>query len=107
MDESHKIYERGSLFVLPEFRAHGIGRTLIEQINSRYQHLSLLSVTNVDAVKKINNSDALQKYCPRENLGLLLPIIEGPQPLLDDDEVFVNTTLLARINHQEFYDKQK
>lgn len=76
LDSERKIYERGSLFVLPEYRKHGIGRTLIYEINKKFQDLALLSVTNVSAVKHINNSDENQVFVSREELGELLPIIE-------------------------------
>lgn len=76
LDAEKEIYERGSLFVLPEYRQHGIGRTLIYEINEKFRHLALLSVTNVPAVKKVNSSDQNQLFADRETLGNLLPIIE-------------------------------
>ena len=76
LDEEKELFERGSLFVLPEYRKHGIGTTLIYEINKKFQDLALLSVTNVPAVKNINNADENQFLMPREELGSLLPIIE-------------------------------
>ena len=64
--------------------------------------MALLSVTNVPAVKNINNADENQFLVPREELGNLLPIIEWPQALLPEDEVFLNTTLYARLKNGEF-----
>lgn len=76
LDEEKELFERGSLFVLPEYRKHRIGTTLIHEINKKFQDLALLSVTNVPAVKNINNADENQFLVPREELGNLLPIIE-------------------------------
>lgn len=76
LDEEKELFERGSLFVLPEYRKHGIGTTLIYEINKKFQDLALLSVINVPAVKNINNADENQFLVPREELGSLLPMIE-------------------------------
>lgn len=76
LDKNLGIFERGGLFVLPEYRQHGIGRELIQKLNENFQHRAILSVTNVPAVKKINNSDSHQLFASREMLGDLLPIIE-------------------------------
>ena len=102
LNEEKELFERGSLFVLPEYRKHGIGTTLIYEINKKFQDLALLSVTNVPAVKNINNADENQFLVPREELGSLLPIIEWPQALLPEDEVFLNKTLYARLKNGEF-----
>lgn len=102
LDSDKQIYERGSLFVLPQYRQHWIGRTLIHKINEQFRDLSLLSVTNVPTVKHINNSDENQVFVPREALGSLLAIIEWPQALLEDDSVFLNKTLYDRVQTWEF-----
>ena len=88
--------------VLSEHRELGIGSNLIREINKQFNHLALLSITNVPSVKRINNADENQVLVPRQDLGSLLPIIEGPQALLPEDEVFLNHTLYARLKNGEF-----
>lgn len=76
LDENLEILERGGLFVLPEYRKHGIGRKLIKELNQNFRNRAILSVTNVPSVKRINDDDENQKLVPRDELGALLPIIE-------------------------------
>ncbi len=103
LDADTQIFERGSLFVMPTYRNHWIGKTLIETITEQYGHLSMLSVTNVPSVIKINSSHSKQI----ELLGSKIPkklkdIIEWPQALLPDDKVFANLSLYNQVISGKF-----
>jgi hypothetical protein len=60
---------------------------------SHKQNVPMYSITNVSAVKKINTHLKQTKYTKEELPKEILSILEQPAPLLDDDVVYVNTTL--------------
>ena len=87
------LYERGSLFVVPEYRNHWIAYALIQKMLQTYSHIPMYSVTNVLSVKK-NNEKLNQHIYTKEIIPKnILEVFEAPWALLDNDVVYANEIL--------------
>jgi len=84
------LFEPWSLFIKKEHRNKWLWQKMKDIILKKYPNIPMYSVTNVDAVKKINKN-LLQHEYKKQNLKKeLLEIIEIPWKLLDDDFVYWN-----------------
>jgi len=86
-----QLFEKWWLFVHPNYRKKWFGKVLVKEIANKYACLPVYSVTNVQAVMKINEELWHHMY-KKSNLSKhLLEIIESEWELLDNDLVYGNS----------------
>lgn len=94
------IYERWSLVVSPEHRKKGLAGTLIAEMLFHRQNKPMYSITNVEAVKRINERLELKMFKPKELPESMLQAIESIEPLLPNDVIYGNQLFHFIVNEQ-------
>lgn len=90
------IYEAGSLVVDPAYRNKWMGNLLVKTLFETFQEKPIYLVTNVAAVMK-SSEKAWAIHIPQDKLSLeIKQIIESQWALLEDDTIYVNTTLFHK-----------
>ena len=87
------VFERGSLFIHKEYRNKGLWKHLVETMLNDNKTLPIYSVTNVEAVKKINKSLGQHEYTAADIPKQILDIIETAGKLLENDVIYSNELL--------------
>jgi GNAT superfamily N-acetyltransferase len=103
------LFEPGSLFVKKEYRNKWLWQKLKAALLQKYPTLPMYSVTNVEAVKKINKHLWQHEYTKETIQKELLEIIEIPWKLLVDDVIYCNDILhvLIQKHDQKLYTIQQ
>ena len=95
------LFEPGSLFVQKAYRHQWLWQKMKEELLKKHPHLPMYSVTNVEAVKKINKYLHQYEYTKQTIQHNILEIIELPGKLLEDDVIYCNDILHALLQRDD------
>lgn len=84
------VFERWSLFVEKKYRKQWFWEVLVREILNKYKDMPLYSITNIQAVMKINDGFWQYKYLKSDLSNDILQVIESEWKLLDNDVIYWN-----------------
>lgn len=90
------IYEAGSLIIDPRYQWKWYWKNIMNDLYLKYWEKPIFLVTNVNLVKNISSKFWLININKSDLPNELLEIIESEWKILDDDFVYLNTSLIDK-----------
>lgn len=94
------LFEWGSIFIQEQYRKQWLAQHLVQGILTQNPDLPIYSITNVLAVKKINQALWQYEYLATTTPKQILDVIESAGKLLDNDIMYSNEILHALIQEK-------